>query len=101
MDAATFKRRRHHSAFPLRRAAGTLDFGSCCCLRAIAPRNAAWSLHMSTAEHPDKASPDSAATAQATTPAEPSLEAPLTPKTSSGAGTAPAEPAAVEEASTG
>ena len=56
---------------------------------------------MITAEHPDKSSPDTAGTAQPTTPAEPSLEAPLSPESSSGVGTAPAEPAALEEASTG
>ena len=56
---------------------------------------------MSTAEHPDTSSPDTAGTAQPTTPAEPSLEAPLSPEASSGVGTGPAEPAALDEASTG
>jgi hypothetical protein len=56
---------------------------------------------MSTAEHLDKSSPDTAGTAQPTTPTEPSLEAPLTPEASSGVGTALAEPAALDETSTG
>jgi von Willebrand factor type A domain len=54
---------------------------------------------MITAEHPDKSSPDTAGTPQQTIPAEPSLEAPLSPESSSAVGTAPAEPAALEEAS--
>jgi hypothetical protein len=56
---------------------------------------------MSTDEQPDKPSPDTAGTAQPTTPAEPSPEAPLSPDASLGGGTPPAEPAALEEASTG
>jgi hypothetical protein len=56
---------------------------------------------MSTAEHPDNPSPDPAGTAQPTTSAEPSLEAPLSSEASSGEGIAPAEPGAAEEASTG